>query len=213
MNLSTDQRDASEAIQSRDRRRSLSTTKLEALARFILADSYVFAQDICNHRELVPEIHAPISYMACGLTDRLIETLDNPAFESYVTRYLRHEFKVVRGLPPWGTPEGRAAIDDLLNGSIVRPAIINFRMSRRFFKSSTITHAGTLFIATNDPNETIKITHAVDPKAWELCDQIAKTVLSGTYRDYFPERIPEGDLTKLVTMKKIALGGRTISHP
>jgi hypothetical protein len=153
----------------------------------------------------------PLSYLACGLTDRLIETLDMPQLDSYVTRKLRHE--LWRRQIDWKTPKGRAALDELINGSMIRPAMLNIRMFRRLFKSSVITHAGTLFIATVDPNETIKITHAVDPKAWEFCDQIGQTVLSGTYRDFFPDRIPEGDITKLVTQKRITLGGRTISHP
>lgn len=161
----------------------------------------------------------PLSYMACGLTDRLIETLENPKLDGYVTRALRRAFSVRfigfggAGVRPWNTPEGRAEIDLLINGSVMRPAILNFRLFRRLYKSSTITHGATLFIATNDPNKTIKITHAVDPMAWAFCQQIALTVLSGTYRDFFPDRIPDGDLSKLIGQKRITLGGRTISHP
>lgn len=216
-NLQTEQEEIAAVIDSRDRRRSLSTTKFDEFKKALMIDSYIFTKKICGHEQLIPEIHAPISYMATGLTDKLIQTLVNPAFNSYITKYLRTEF-TKRGID-WRTIEGRASIDSLLNGDLtetglpLRPAVINFRMSRRMFKSSVITHGGVTFIATRDPNETIKITHAVDPKAWDFCEQIAKTILSGTYRDYFPERIPQGDLSKLVTMKKITLGERTISHP
>lgn len=202
-------------MRSGDRRRSLSNTAHERLKALLLSDSYLFTTEICGHRDLIPEIHAPISYLACGLTHLLIQTLDLPAFDSYVTRKLRHEFWrrwPDLGQYPWRTSEGRAAIDMLINGDLIRPAIINFRMSRRFFKSSTITHGSTLFIATNDPNETIKITHAIDPKAWEFVEQIGQTVMSGTYQDFFPDRIPSDPSTN-VTQKKINLGGRTISHP
>lgn len=205
------QDDADAALVSRDRRRSMSVASHARLREVLLNDSYLFAKRICKHNDLVPSIHMPLSYLACGLTDRLIETLDMPTLDSYVTRKLRHE--LLRRRIDWRTREGRDALDNLINGSMIRPAIVNVRMSRRFFKSSVITHAGTLFIATRDPNETIKITHAVDPKAWEFCEQIGRTVLSGTYRDFFPDRIPDGDHSKLVTQKKISLGGRTISHP
>jgi len=211
-----DQEDAEAAIVSRDRRRSLSTGAFERLKAAILEDSYLFTKRICKHTDLVPEIHMPLSYMACGLTDRLIETLENPKLDGYVTRKLRLGFATrfsQFGARPWRTPEGRAEIDLLINGSLMRPAILNFRLFRRLYKSSTITHGGTTFIATKDPNRTIKITHAIDPMAWAFCEQIAQTILSGTYRDFFPERIPDGDLTKLIGQKRITLGGRTISHP
>lgn len=206
-----DQADAQAALESRERRASLSTSAHERLRAALLADSYLFAKTICKHKDLIPSIHMPVSYLACGLTDRLIETLDIPALDSYVTRKLREEFW--RREIDWRKPEGRAALDLLINGSLMRPAIISIRMSRRFFKSSVVTHAGTLYIATVDPNSTIKLTHAVDPKAWAFCEQIAHTVLSGTYIDMFPDRIPDGDLSKLIGQKRITLGGRTISHP
>lgn len=211
-----DQEDTEAAITSRDRRISLSSAAHERLKAAILADSYLFTKAICKHGDLIPSIHMPVSYLACGLTDRLIETLDIPALDSYVTRKLRQELQRrfrEFGTAPWRTAPGRKEIDLLINGSIIRPAIINLRMSRRFFKSSVVTHAGTLFIGTRDPNSTIKLTHNVDPKAWAFCEQIQRTVLSGTYIDFFPERIPEGDLSKLVGQKRITLGGRTISHP
>jgi hypothetical protein len=209
--------DLEATLQSRTRRRALSTSAFQRLKAALLQDSYTFTRQVCKHRDLIPRIHAPISYMASGSTARLIETLDMPSMESYVTRKLRDELRrrlhTFGGEYPWRSAAGYMAIDAMLNGSMIRPAVLNFRMSRRFFKSSVITHGTTLFITTNDPDETVKITHAVDPKAWEFCEQIGKTVLSGTYRDLFPERIPEGDLTRLITQKRITLGGRTISHP
>lgn len=211
MNILAEQADASATLESRDRRRSLSTTKQQALQDLLKSDSYLFAKQICKHRDLVDNIHMPVSYLACGLTDRLIECLDMPQLDSYVTRKLRHE--LFRRQIDWHTKAGRNELDDLINGTVVHPAIVSIRMSRRFFKSSVITHAATLFLATVDPNETIRITHAVDLKSWEFCEQIGKTVLSGVYRDHFPDRIPDGDLSRLITQKRITLGGRTISHP
>lgn len=211
-----DQADAEAALLSRARRSSLSTSAHERLKTALLADSYLFTKTICKHKDLVPAIHMPVSYLACGLTDRLIETLDIPALDSYVTRKLRQDLQSrfrQFGTAPWRTREGRDAIDLLINGSLMQPAVVNIRMSRRFFKSSVVTHGGTLFMATVDPDRTIKITHNVDPKAWAFCEQIARTILSGTYIDMFPERIPEGDLSKLIGQKRITLGGRTISHP
>jgi hypothetical protein len=211
-----DQEDLDATLRSRERRIALSNAGVERMRAAILADSYVFTKRICKHNDLVPAVHMPVSYLACGLTDRLIETLEIPALDGYVTRQLRRTFRArfrQFGDRPWNTREGRAAIDLAINGSIGRPAILNFRMFRRVFKSSVITHGATLFIATNDPNETIKLTHNVDPKAWAFCEQIAMTILSGTYIDWFPDRIPEGDLSKLIGQKRITLGGRTISHP
>jgi hypothetical protein len=205
------QADAEATLDSRDRRRSLSVTKHAELRAALLSDSYLFTKKVCKHHDLIPSVHMPLSYLACGLTDRLIETLQMPALDGYVTRALRKEFW--RRQIDWTTAKGRQAIDELINGTLMRPAVINIRMFRKLFKSSTITHGGTLFVATVDPNKTIKITHAVDPIAWAFCEQIGHTVLSGTYRDLFPDRVPEGDLSKLISQKRITLGGRTISHP
>lgn len=171
----------------------------------LLSDSYLFTKKICKHHDLIPELHMPLSYAACGLTDRLIEVLDAKGFDSYVTQRFRAELWK-RGIRDWHTPDGWAAVDAALD-------FLNFRWFRGSFKSSTITHGAVTFLATVDPNFTIKITHAVDDKAWSFCEQIGATILSGTYRDFFPDRIPEGNLSKLITMKEITLGGRTISHP
>jgi hypothetical protein len=200
------QRDALETLESRDRRRSLSTTQAVAMREALLADSYLFTRYICGHKDLVPALHMPLSYMATGQIDNLITVLNAKEFDSYVTRKLRSDLWGRNPVIDWKTPEGYRALDELLE-------FINIRWFRDSFKSSTITHGGVLCIATNDPNETIKITHAVDDKAWAFCSQIGETMLSGRYIDIFPDRIPKGDLTKLVTMKEITLGGRTISHP
>jgi hypothetical protein len=66
---------------------------------------------------------------------------------------------------------------------------------------------------TRDPNITGRISHAIDDKAWEFCGQIADTILSDKYRDFFPERIPQGNLNELIGQKKITLAGRTVSRP
>jgi hypothetical protein len=200
----SEQRDAGEAIDSRARRRSLSSTQWRRLREVLLSDSYLFTKKICKHNEMIPELHMPMSYAACGLTDRLIEVLDARGFDSYVQRRFRDGLWARQ--IDWRTPNGWRELDAALD-------FLNFRWFRGIFKSSTITHGAALFMATVDPNSTIKITCATDDKAWAFCEQIGATVLSGTYRDFFPERIPEGNLSKLITMKEITLGGRTISHP
>lgn len=212
MSLLDDQDNAVDTASSKDRRHSLSTSAHQRLAAALLADSYAFARVVAGHKDLVPAVHMPISYMACGLTDLLIETLDMPNLAGYVQRKLREEFRRRLNGVPWTTPEGRKIVDGLLNGDKTRPALINLRMSRRFFKSSVVTHAGVLYMATVDPNETIKITHAVDPKAEEFCEQIGRTILSDRYRELFPDRFPLNP-KRDVSMHRITLAGRTISHP
>lgn len=200
----SDVEDGHRTVTSRARWNAMSTGQRDRLRTFLLADSYAFTCIVCGHADLVPELHMPLSYMVCGLAGKLAHSLSQSGFDSYVIGKIRQELQE-REID-WRTPEGLAQLSTQLD-------FVNERWFRGSFKSSVCTHGGTLFIATNDPNETIKITHAVDEPAWEMCGQIAKTVLSGTYRDLFPERIPTGDLTKLVTMKKITLGGRNISHP
>lgn len=189
---------------SRSARRSLSTTQHAELKRALLSDSYLFKRFICRHKELIPEIHRPMSYMICGLTDKLIEVLEDPRMRSYVTDQIRTE--LWKREINWRTSEGRARLDAQLDFQ-------NWRWFRGSYKSSVGTHGGLAFMATRDPNITAKITHATDDKAWEFCGQIADTVLSGTYQDFFPERIPVNDVAKLITMKKVALSGRTVSRP
>lgn len=182
----------------------MSTGQRERLRQFLLEDSYAFTEIVCGHGDLVPELHMPLSYMVCGLTDKLIYVISQSGFNSYITSQLRQELfnRQIR----FDTPAGREQVDKLLD-------IVNVRWFRGIFKSSVCTHGGATYLATKDPNETIKITCAVDEKAWQLCDQIGATITSGTYYDLFPERVPGGDVAKAVTMKRIDLNGRTISHP
>lgn len=204
MTYLTDQTSAIEAATSRDRRHSLSTERYEGLRRFLLADSFAFTAVVCGHLDLVPAFHAPLSYAFCHLTDQLIRTLDDPDFDSFVTREFRNEFQR-RGVE-WWTPDGREAVDELLD-------TLNIRLYRGSFKSSVGTHGGGAFIGTKDPNRTIWLVSNSDPNAYAFCDQIGKTVRSGVYADLFPERIPQGNLNELITQSRITLGGRTISHP
>lgn len=201
--LST-QQDALAAAVNSDRRHSLSTAAFDRLRATLLDDSYLFAQVICGHADLVPELHMPLSYAACGLTDKLILTLNAKNFDSYVTKQLRRE--LWRRHIDWTTPEGYAALDRQLD-------FLNIRWFRGSYKSSAITHAGTTFMATRNPNITAKITHAIDEKAWEFCGQIGETIRSGVYQDLFPDRVPEGNANELITQKRITIGGRTVSRP
>lgn len=199
--LISDQNDAAESARSLSRRHAMSTGQFERFREFLLGDSYAFAQIICGHTDLVPELHMPLSYVACGLTDKLRTVLDASGFDSYVTRKIRRElFK--RNID-WANDFD--SLDNQLD-------FVNIRWFRGSFKSSTITHAATLFLATSDPNRTIKITHAIDEKAWEFCGQIGDTIRSGIYHDIFPDRVPPNP-TGDITQKRITLGGRTISHP
>ena len=199
-----DQRDAGDTVRSLTRRHAASSGQVERLRAFLLSDSYAFAQIVCGHLDLVPELHMPLSYLACGLTDKLITTLDARGFDSFVTKALRREFW--RREIDWTTPEGRAKLDKQLD-------FVSIRWFRGSYKSSVITHAGGTFMATVNPNITGKITHATDDKAWEFLGQIGDTIQSGVYQDLFPERIPTGNLNELISQKKISLGGRTVSRP
>jgi hypothetical protein len=195
---------AAETVASPDRRHALSTDGFARLQQFLLSDSYAFAQIVCGHNDLVPELHMPLSYAACGLTDKLIATLNASGFDSYVTRKLRRALWE-RGID-WTTSEGRIALDKQLD-------FLNIRWFRGSYKSSCITHAGTTFMSVRDPNITAKITHATDEKAWEFCGQIGDTIRSGIFQDLFPDRVPQGNLNELVTQKRITVGGRTVSRP
>lgn len=199
--LLTEQRDAEEVLDSRGRRRSLSTTSFERLRALLLSDSYLFAKKICRHEDLIPDYHMPLSYAVCGLTDRLIETFD--LFDNYVIDQFKNALRT-RGID-WRTRAGYAALESALD-------YLYICWTRGSFKSSITTHASPAFLATRDQNLTIKITHAIDDKAWAFCDQIGKTVKTGLYRDIFPDRIPAEE-SRDITMKAINLGGRTISHP
>lgn len=183
---------------------AMSTSAKERLRNVLLSDSYQFTLAVCRHHDLVPEIHMPISYAACGLADKLAWCITQSGFESYVIEQFRRELRARRIDPK--TPQGVEQLQILLN-------FVNFRVSRGTFKSSVITHGGVTFTATRDPNTTNKLTSSSDPKAWQFNNQIGETLRSGLYRDIFPERVPEGNLNELITQKRATLGGRTISHP
>lgn len=183
---------------------ALSTPALDRLKAFLLSDSYAFTEIVCGHRDLDPAVHMAMSYAVCGLTDKLAWALTQSGFESGVIRQLRQQCEV-RGID-LRTAAGRAALDKALDWQ-------NWRVARGTFKSSVITHGGATFCATRDPNTTAKLVHAVDEKAWAMCGQVAETVLSGVFRDLFPERVPDGNIKELVTTKHVTFGGRNISHP
>jgi hypothetical protein len=194
---------ATEAVDRPSVRHALSTTKHEELRNFLLSDSYAFTYIVCGHRELVPEVHMPVSYAATGSAQKLAWVLTQSGFEGYVIDQFRKGCRV-RGINP-STAEGVAKLDAALDW-------VNFRLPRGTFKSSVITHGGGTFTAIRDPNTTAKITTALDDKAWELNKQIGKTIISGIVADLFPERVPASP-HKDITEAAITLGGRTISHP
>jgi hypothetical protein len=193
---------AKEVVGSPAQRHALSTDGMERLKAFLLADSYAFTEIVAGHTDLIPEYHMPLSYAATGSTDKLIWVLTQSGFESYVIDQFRKEFAIRDIL----ISRDRQLVDEALDW-------VSFRWSRGTFKSSVVTHGGATFTATNNPNSTARIIHAIDEKAWEFCEQIAATILSGTYRDLFPERLPPGKLNEQVTMKHITLGGRNIPSP
>jgi hypothetical protein len=173
----------------------------QRLREFVESDAFAFAVIVCGHEDLIPELHAPLLYAACRQTDKLIEALDE--FDSYVTRKIRTELEK-RNIN-WRTPEGRAALDEQLD-------FINIRWFRGSYKSSCITHSASLFMATRDPNITLKITHATDEKAWEFCVQIGDTIRTDVYQCLFPDRYPD-EPHKAITQTRIDLKGRTVSRP
>jgi hypothetical protein len=86
-------------------------------------------------------------------------------------------------------------------------------MYRGSGKSSIGTHSTLLWYATNNPNETIALMSVNDDGAHMFCRQIRDTMLSELYRQFFPERVPEGDIKKLLTEERLWFGGRNIPHP
>lgn len=182
-------------------RHGMSNEKMAELRRFLLGDAYAFTYLICGHRDMQPDIHMPLAYAAAGQAGKLAWCITQSGFESYIIEQFREACKS-RDIDP-RTIDGVYKLDKALDW-------VNFRLPRGTFKSSVITHGGALVVATNDPNSTAKITAAIDDKAWELTRQIGATVLSGIFKDFFPDRVP--DKASDVTKERARLGGRTISH-
>jgi hypothetical protein len=182
----------------------MSTTQKDAHKRFLLSDSFAFTCVVCRHDDLIPEYHAPVSYAFTHSTDQLIRTLNDPAYDSYVTQQIKAQLR--EKAIDWNTPRGASALDALLD-------MVDIRLYRGWFKSSVCTHGGGTFIATKDPNRTIWIVSSSDPNAYAFCGQIGETILSGIYKDLFPDRVPEANINEEITNSRIRLAGRTISHP
>lgn len=174
------------------------------LREYLLSDPFDFAKVVCNYPDLTDRFHRPAIYIITGQIDKLIALLDNPEFNSYVIEALRYEL-VSRGID-WHTPHGYARFHELLQW-------INIRFYRGSGKSSVGTHASVLWFGTRNPNETIALISGNDDGAWAFCQQIADTMHSDIYRDFFPERIPKGRLDELITRRRIWFGGRNITHP
>ncbi|MFA6958594.1 MAG: hypothetical protein WC538_22215 [Thermoanaerobaculia bacterium] len=178
----------------------MSNEKLLELRQFLIEDAYAHAYLVCRHRDLDPRIHMPVAYAAAGQASKLAWCITQSGYEGYTINMFR-EACASRGIDP-STLDGVYKLDTALDW-------VNIRLPRGWFKSSVITHAGVSVTATRDPNNTIKITAALDDKAWELTQQIGETALSGIYNDLFPDRVPT---KRDVTKDKIRFGGRTISH-
>jgi hypothetical protein len=127
--------------------------------------------------------------------------MNNRRLDSFVIAALRAELEL-RDID-WNTAPGFKAFDRLLD-------FVNIRFYRGSGKSSVITHGGTLYHMTRDPNETIALMSVNDDAAAGFARQIRETLMSDLYQFWFPERVPDGDLSKIWTEKRIVLGGRTI---
>ncbi len=183
---------------------NLSASDFQLLKQHLKTDPFDFARVICNYTIINDTFHRPLAYILGQCVDKLVALLNNPTFSSFVLSALRVELQL-RGID-WNSPQGRAQLAELLR-------FINIRFYRGSAKSSLGTHSTLLWFATNDPNETIALMTVNDDGAHAFCRQIRDTLQSDLYRLFFPERIPEGDLSKLWTEQRLWLGGRTISHP
>lgn len=199
----SDLESATRAVDNSAVRHALSTDAAKRLRAYLESNPYAFTWAICGHHDMIPEVHMPVSFAACGKADLLAWSITQSGFEGYIIDEFREACRI-REIDPH-TPEGVAKLDLALDW-------FNARIFRAWYKSSVITHGGVTFTATNDPNTTNMIVTAVDPKALELCKQIGRTVLAGRYADIFPDRVPV-DPHVDVTESTVTLAGRTISHP
>ncbi|MGN6186862.1 MAG: hypothetical protein ACTHQM_24775, partial [Thermoanaerobaculia bacterium] len=202
----SDEREASDHLNEVAQTGTLNVraSEFNLLKQHLLADPFDFARVICGYRDLTDRYHRPLAYILGGCTDKLIALLNNEYFDSYVLSALRVELEL-RGIN-WNTPQGRAQLDELL-------AFVNVRMYRGSGKSSIGTHSTLLWYGTRNPNETIALMSVNDDGAHAFCRQVRDTMLGDMYRLFFPERLPEGDRTKLLTEERLWFGGRTIPHP
>lgn len=182
----------------------LRKNEFQLLKAHLLADSFDFGRVVCRHDRLTDEFHRPLSYLIAGSVDRLVAMLSRDGLRSYVLEVVRQQLRR-KGID-WSTPEGRAAFASALR-------FLNLRLYRGSGKSTVATHANVLWRATRDPNETIAIVSASDDNAYAFSNQIIETILSDTYRAFFPERVPTRRIKEELTQQRIYLEGRTISSP
>lgn len=171
----------------------------DAIRDAVLADPFVFAKVVCGHTDLSLETHRPLMYLAAGCGDKLIELLDDTSFQSFTIRHMRKRFLTAGA--DWRTEAGRQRFFELLD-------FVNIRVFRGSAKSSSITHAITLWKATVDPNLSQVIVSNSEKNAVRFSKQIRNTILSDTYQALFPERVPENPAIDL-TESALRLGGRT----
>jgi hypothetical protein len=170
------------------------------LKQHLLTDPFDFGKFFCDYSDLTDAFHRPLAYIGGHCTDKLVTLLNKPSFNSYVLSALRVELQL-RDID-WNTPEGYQAFDELLD-------FVNLRLYRGAGKSSVLTHASILWCVTRDPNDIIALMSVNDEAARGFCKQIRDTLNTDLYRLFFPERIPNGDLSKLFTESHVTIGGRT----
>lgn len=170
-----------------------------ALRALALDDPYVFARQVCGWKHLTDTTHRPLIYAAAGCTSKLIDILDNPEQQSYTVRHLRFVLEVEKQCQ-WWTPDGRDRLERYLRYT-------DTRMFRGGFKSSGITHGGTLWRMTRDPNLSIALISATEDRVTDRTKQIRRTIQSPIYRMLFPDRVPDDE--KILTESSVTLKGRT----
>lgn len=191
---------AGEAVDKLAVRHAMSSDKLAELRRFLLSDAYSFTYLVCRHRDIVPEVHMAMCYASAGQAGKLAWLITQSGFEGYVIDHFRQAC-AARAIDP-RTIDGVYALDRALDWQ-------NQRWPRGWYKSSAITHGGTVIEATQDPNRSILIVCAKEDKANQLVEQSGKTIQSGTYADIFPDRVPKA--ARDISKTEVTVAGRTVS--
>lgn len=185
----------------------LSDNEFNLLKAHLLDDPFDFTVAICGHRELNDRYHRPVSYLMARRADKFIDYLKDPRYQALQSMSQRFALESIKekGVDIHA-PDFAKQLESLLT-------IRNFRLYRGSGKSSFGTHGIATWYLTRDPNDTIALMTTNDDGAAAFCRQIRETLESDVYRFFFPERVPEGDLSKLWTEKRLWMGGRTNPSP
>jgi len=197
----SDLESAGEAVDRLAVRRAMSSDKMAELRRFLISDAYAMTYLVCRHRDMVPEVHMAMCYASAGQAQRLAWLITQSGFEGYVIDRFRAAC-ASRAIDP-RTSDGIVKLDRALDWQ-------NHRWARRWYKSSAITHGGTVVEATVNPNTAILIVCAKEDKAHQLVAQAGETVQSGIYRDIFPDRVPKSS-RDVSAAGGIIMAGRNVS--